>query len=264
MGRSRPRLALDSSLGVHQRPPLHRIHPCSSTPRRIRKSNLRRFAAKLHARSALVVYRLRRFPPNTSLQVYCNLHRSWGSPRFQLFSGSNEPSRSLSRWRHTLRSFSLHGSRRRVTAPTLPPRRCPRVPLPRPQMSPTALGSLSARARPRGLAPPQSPLHPAVLPPRSARCSLGLVHPEPTRGDVRQGSGPKSTTSGVVCPHSPLHRSGPPAPGRSPEAPRRSRSSVSCRLVLNAELAEARPPRADPEGCCACPPSRSRRSTVAN
>lgn len=65
--------------------------------------------------------RLRRFAPKHDPQVYCNLHRSWGSPRFRLPRDPRGSSGSLPLWRSALRSFSLCGSRRCVTARPCPP-----------------------------------------------------------------------------------------------------------------------------------------------
>jgi hypothetical protein len=117
--------------------------------------------------------RLRRFAPNTSPQVSCNLHRSWGSPRFCLFPGSLEPFPRRPLWRQALRSFSLCSSHQ-ASPPGLAPSPLHAVPTPVPDVSPRPSRSPSPRARPRGLAPLQKPLHHAVLPLRSARCSPGL------------------------------------------------------------------------------------------
>lgn len=150
-------LPSDSSRGVHQRSPLHRVSPPCQLPKRRNASSAG--AATHPTCSALVV------PPDLSGLLHggpCRFVapccRPWGSLGFSL--------RAVRRWRgasspaHTLRSFSLTGSCHRapteVDAWRIPSRRYD----PKRVVITQARLPLRRAARPQGFAPPESPLQP--------------------------------------------------------------------------------------------------------
>jgi len=125
---------LDSSLGVHQRSPLHQYKHRESTPGRLRRADLRPGLPHPDAFRPCRSSRLRRFTPLDTLQVCCTLQPVMG---FATFPGARADTR-----RHRLAPsipVAQHPSKRsplqqpssvtpprRVHRRSVPPRRCSR------------------------------------------------------------------------------------------------------------------------------------------